>query len=736
MEQSLSPYSIFKEQSKIIEMIALENLPLTDILYKLVQTIDLLMPSISSSILLYNEKTQQLGNGIGPKLPKGYLDDIDGLVVGEYQGSCGTAAYYKKTIIVENTKSDPLWASFSEIREKYNIIACWSKPLLSPTNKVLGTMAFYLDESRKPTMKELELIDTFSNLAGLIIYKKRVEETLYLSNAVVENSPVILMRWRAEEGWPLEYVTDNISQFGYSAEEFMAGKLNYESIIYPEDVQRVKEEVALYSSHRVDQYKQEYRILTREGFVRWIDDRTVIQRNAQGEITHFQGTVLDITDRKESESTIKFLADNDPLTQLPNRRVFMERLHTKLKEAEKKNTLVAVFFLDLDNFKDVNDLLGHYFGDQLLMNVTGMLKDYLPKQCFISRVSGDEFALILTDFTDKKVVTNTAKTLLELFHEPHLVDGVECPITASIGISLYPLHGSSPETLLKQADLAMYSAKSIGKNNYQMFSKRLVEKRIQKKQLQKELETAIKEDQFLLYYQPQLDIHTMEITGVEALIRWQHPERGVLSPYEFIPLAEETGLIFAIDDWVLRKACKQYAAWEKMGCPSFSLSINLSARQFYNKGLVNDVAKALKSAGIAPEHLTLEMTESTLMTDKDRTINVLNSLKEIGVHTSLDDFGTGYSSLSYLKFLPIDKLKLDRSFMADITTDKRDAAIVETIFTLAYHLDLDVIVEGVETKDQLDYLKGTSCTVAQGYYFSRPLHPDKIVEFFQSNIRA
>ncbi|MDQ0253460.1 diguanylate cyclase (GGDEF)-like protein/PAS domain S-box-containing protein [Evansella vedderi] len=730
MERDHSLYSILKEQNKIIEMISIMNLPLADILHELIHTIDFIMPTIKSSIMILDEKTQSLGNGIGKKLPPGYLRDIDGLKIGPCTGSCGTAAYFKKTVIVTDAKTDPLWEPFRDISYTYNIAACWAKPLISPNNKVLGTMAFYSDENRKPTAEELELMDTFSNLAGLIILKKKTEEILHLSNTVVENSPVILMRWKAEEGWPLEYVTENVSQLGYTTQDFMSGKIEFTSIIHPDDLNRIENEVEYYSKHEIDQYIQEYRILTKDGKVKWIDDRTIIQRNEEGVITNYQGTILDITERKEAEATIKFLADNDTLTQLPNRRVFLEQLALELEEAQSEEHIVAVLFLDLDNFKDVNDSMGHHFGDQLLQNIANTLKAAISEDGFISRVSGDEFAIILSNVNDQKVI-GTAKKILQIFNDPFVVGGMEFSITVSVGISLFPQHGDNPDTLLKHADLAMYSAKKQGKNCFQFYTREINESERIRKKLYKELKKALKENQFVLYFQPQLNIHTLEVTGVEALIRWDHPERGILSPMEFIPFAEESGLISAIDEWVLGEACRQRADWKKMGFSPFSMSVNLSARQFYNHSLVDDVQNLLKELELAPNDLTLEMTEGTLMTDKEKTINVLKRLGKTGVSTSLDDFGTGYSSLSYLKFLPINKLKIDRSFMSDITEDVRDAAILEAIFTLAQRLKLDVIVEGVETMEQLNYLKETSCGEAQGYFFSRPLPVSEIEGFFK-----
>lgn len=713
--------SIFKEQSKIIEMISLMNMPLQDTLKELAQTIDLVIPSVRSSIMIFDENTETLGQGIGPQLPEGYLSELEGLKIGSNAGACGTAAFFKKTIIVEDTATDPLWEPFRLISQKYNVDACWSKPLLSPEQALLGTMAFYCWEKRRPTPHEQELIDIFSNLASLIIAKKKTEEILRLSNTVVEKSPVILMRWKAELGWPLEYVTENVSQIGYTAKEFLKGTINFAQIIHPDDIERVTNEVSYYSKQHINQYTQEYRIITKDGSVKWIDDRTIIQRNEQGVITHYQGTILDITERKEAEATIQFLADNDHLTELPNRRSFMDQLEKQLKSAESIGSRVAVFFLDLNNFKDVNDLMGHLFGDELLISVANKLKKKLASNCYVARVSGDEFALIQWDFFHENDVLRTGDHLIQLFNEPFLVEGLEFNIQVSIGISLFPSHGNTPEELLKQADLAMYNAKKLGFNNYQLFTQAMEEAIRWKKQLQKDMESALAANQFELYYQPQIEMSSGGIAGVEALIRWNHPERGLLYPNEFIPLSEENDFIFTLDKWVLEKACEQLFRWKKEGIAPSNISVNVTARQFYNKDLVEYIRFLMEKWEVEKYELTLEITEETLMTNKERAKAVLLELRKLGVVTALDDFGTGYSSLSYLKFLPINKLKIDRSFVIDVTEDPRDGAILESMLTIAFNLNLAVIVEGVETKEQEQFLRSIGCQVAQGYYYSRAI---------------
>ncbi|MCD8511507.1 MAG: EAL domain-containing protein [Bacillus sp. (in: Bacteria)] len=400
----------------------------------------------------------------------------------------------------------------------------------------------------------------------------------------------------------------------------------------------------------------------------------------------------------------------------------MEQLEKRIYNAESDNSLVAVFFLDLNNFKDVNDLMGHHFGDELLISVARKLEKNLKGNCFVARVSGDEFAIVQWNFYQDNEVIETGEELLRLFRDPFLVEGLEFYVRVSIGISLFPTHGLTPEDLLQQADLAMYNAKKIDASNYQVFTYKMEDVISLRKQLQKELESALINHEFELYYQPQMSMTTGEVVGVEALIRWNHPERGLLCPIDFIPMSEENGFIFTLDKWVLQRACEQFYKWKKEGiAPPLGISVNVSARQFYNKDLVAYMKDLMGKWKIGEHELTLEITEETLMTNKERAKAVLIELRKLGVITALDDFGTGYSSLSYLKFLPINKLKIDRSFMIDVTEDPRDGAILESMLSIAFHLNLSVIVEGVETKEQQEFLRSIGCNVAQGHYYSKAL---------------
>jgi diguanylate cyclase (GGDEF)-like protein/PAS domain S-box-containing protein len=566
-----------------------------------------------------------------------------------------------------------------------------------------------------------------------ITKEKQSREIVQLAKAVIDNSPVVLMRWKAESGWPLEYVSANINQFGYSSEELISGSVDYLSLLHPEDRERVNKEIKAFADDKIYNYTQEYRIITKNGLIRWVDDRTTVIVDDKGQRLHSQGIILDITKRKKSEETVLYMANYDALTQLPNRRYFNEQLSSLIVKAKGHKQKLAVLFMDIDNFKEINDLLGNTYGDLLLKELSKRLTSFLPKNCIVARDSGDEFTFILTEITRQSEVDQIVNEILDIFNSSFTIEEHEFIITASIGISLYPNDSTVAETLIKNADMAMYFSKNNGKNNYSYYSTQLNETIVTKRKLEKEIRKALENNQFTLYYQPQFNAQTKKIIGVEALIRWNHPERGIVAPGEFIQIAEDTGLIIPIGEWVLREACKQLKLWQKAGYLSFSIKVNLSARQFQLKNIVSIVSSVLQETQLEPHFLELEMTEYILMQNTKETINTLIQLKQLGLKIAIDDFGKGFSSLNYLKHFPIDTLKIDRSFVWDMLTDYKNEAIVTTIITLAHKLNLNVIAEGVETEEQLNFLKKNQCDEIQGYLLGKPVSPKVFERDFPIN---
>ena len=441
----------------------------------------------------------------------------------------------------------------------------------------------------------------------------------------------------------------------------------------------------------------------------------------KGQITHFISTGKDITERMQAEERLHHLAYHDVLTDLPNRALFMDRLSHALSRRHEKGSRIAVMFLDVDRFKTINDTLGHDSGDRLLQCFARMLSNCVREGDTVARFGGDEFAILLEDVSSLQAVAHIADKIKEALVRPFKADGQDLYVTTSIGISLYPDDGADAETLLKYADAAMYRAKEVGRNNHQFYAADMSAQDMERLTMEHGLRHALANDEFFLVYQPQVDVRSGRITGAEALLRWQSPELGLVSPVKFIPLLEDTGLILEVGEWVLRSACQAAKQWGRLVGEPFRIAVNVSGRQFYEPDLNIIVARILEETGLDEELLELEITESVLMQNDQASLDNLHALHRLGVHLAIDDFGTGYSSLSYLKRFPVDSLKIDRSFIRDITTDPDDATIVSAITVMAHRLNLTVIAEGVETEEQLAFLQHCACDAMQGFLFSKPL---------------
>lgn len=494
-------------------------------------------------------------------------------------------------------------------------------------------------------------------------------------------------------------------------------------------------------------FSLDHRIVLPNGSERIVHQQAEILFDPNGKALRMTGTVQDITERKKAEEQIRTLAYYDTLTELPNRVMFKEHLGKALARARRRNNLVATLLLDLDRFKRINDTLGHSVGDQLLREVAARLmqsvrrEDLVSRHSFddtatsVARLGGDEFAIMLTDLESVQAAAKVARRTLDMLSAPISLDAQEVFATASIGITVFPFDGEDVDSLLKNADTAMYHAKSEGRNNYQYYTKSMNASAFENLALENSLRRALERGEFELYYQPQLNLDSGEIVGVEALIRWQHPELGMVSPVQFIPLALETGLIVPMDEWGLRTACQQAKAWQDAGLRPMRVSVNLSSYQFRQKKLVELVARILSETRLDPQYLDIELTESTIMQNAEETVKTLHELKEMGIKLSVDDFGTGYSSLSYLKRFPLDTLKIDRSFIKDITTDPDDEALTRAILAMSNSLKLRVIAEGVETEEQLNFLRANGCDEFQGYLFSRPVRAIEIAEMLRTGHR-
>ena len=438
--------------------------------------------------------------------------------------------------------------------------------------------------------------------------------------------------------------------------------------------------------------------------------------------------------RKQGEERIRYLAAHDALTSLPNRMTFSNLLNMAIQTARRYERVFAVLFIDLDGFKSINDSLGHDAGDELLQEIAGRFSSCVRESDVVARLGGDEFAVLLQEAGDEDQVAAVARKILAAASKWCLIDGQECRVTASIGICMYPAGGQDEQTLMKNADLAMYFAKSEGKNNFQLYSGDIKVHSAERLQIEAGLRRALEQGQFFLHYQAKLDFGTGRISGVEALLRWAHPELGVLQPSRFIPMAEETGLIMPIGRWVLQTACMQNVAWQREGLPPLCVAVNLSARQFANDELVKDIVAALACSGLRADLLELELTESMVMHNRDRAGKAIAAIKALGVRIAIADFGIGYSSLAQIKRFPIDTLKVDRSFISDLASNAENKAITQAIIAMGKTLSLTVVAEGVETQAQQAFLIDHACDAMQGYYFSRPIAHADFADFLRKHV--
>lgn len=588
-------------QDRVLEMIAADA-PLAEILGSLMQVIELQSEGMLCSVLLLDDDGIHVRHSAAPSLPPGFVEAIDGAVIGPRAGSCGTALFRREQVIVADIESDPLWEDYRELAGRYGLRACWSNPIFSLDGRALGSFAMYYREVRSPSAFEMRLIDIGTRIAGIAI------------------------------------------------------------------------------------------------------------------------------ERKRAELHIRFMAHHDELTGLPNRAKLHADLARVIEQARDDRHMAALLFIDLDRFKNVNDSLGHQIGDRLLQAVAGRLQHCLRTGDSVARMGGDEFVICLRKLGSGSEARVVANKVLDALGLAFVVDGHELQIGSSVGISLYPADGQDVDTLMRAADAAMYHAKESGGGNYQFFNLELHAAMSKRLTMTNQLSHALSRHEFTLNYQPQVDMGSGEIFAAEALIRWRHPAGHILLPTEFIPLAEQNGLIQSIGEWVLGEACAQLKRWQDSGHPLLRMAINLSVYQMQQMDFGRRVEQLLNESGLSASSLDLEITESILMQPSEENQATLAQLSAMGIHLLIDDFGTGYSNLAYLRSFPIDTLKIDQSFVRGIGRDENDAAIIDAIIAIANSLHLNVIAEGVETAAQSAFLRQHGCNAGQGYYYGKPLTADAFSE--------
>lgn len=525
------------------------------------------------------------------------------------------------------------------------------------------------------------------------------------------------------------------SYLGYKDNEVGDTFENWVDLLYLEDKDNAISKINDYISSNSNSYEDIYRMICKNGDYKWILSKAKAIRNAQGKVIRVAGSHTDITEHKLIRDRLNTLAYYDVLTGLPNRFLFQEKINEIISIYKKEilHRKFALIYMDIDNFKHINDTMGHASGDLLLKHISNILKMHVKSPDFVARLSGDEFVIIFENIKDRQNIIHKIHILLKHLRKPWILDKQEFFISFSIGIAIYPEHGDNISTLLKNSDIAMYYVKKNTKNNYCFYLSKMQEKSLEQIKIVNDLRHAIDNNEFSLFYQPIVSLNNGKITGVEALIRWFHPVRGMVPPMEFIPLAEEAGLIYDIEKWILKTALTQKRRWEKMGYTHIKMSINISGKRVTSSGFISEIKKLLSETKVKCDEIQFEVTETALMEDLDASMKILREIKNMNIKIALDDFGTGYSSLTYLKKLPIDVVKLDRKFIKSISEIGEDEVIVEYVIKLTHKLNLKIVAEGIEIKEQLAFLKTNYCDYGQGYLFSKPIAKEEIEKLLLSN---
>ncbi len=538
--------------------------------------------------------------------------------------------------------------------------------------------------------------------------------------------------------WDWDIINDEVhfsprykEQLGFNDHEFPNEFSSWETRLHPDDRDEILAKVHAYLKKTWGYWDEEFRLRHKDGSYKWILARAVPTLDPDGKPIKLTGVHIDITDRVQAERKIKYLAYHDWLTKLPNRMLLHDRLGHAFAQAKRTRSRVFILFIDLDRFKHINDSLGHPVGDAVLRKVAKRLVEEVREVDTVARLSGDEFAVLIENVSESENVILIAENLLASLRKPFFEEGHKFYLSASIGISVYPDDGNEPAILLKNADAAMYRAKSTGRNRFQFYSEELTKAAFRHIKLESGLRQALLQNQFQVYYQPKICLKSGRILGAEALLRWLHPEEGFISPQDFIPVAEESGLIMEIGEWVLKQACAEAAAWMRQGLVFDQIAVNVSGIQIQHIEFVRLVRKTLESTGLPAGCLELEVTENFLMKEAETSAGFLGDLRQLGISIAIDDFGTGYSSLSYLACFPVNKLKIDRSFVRKVCVDEQNAEIARAIVNLGHTLNMKVVAEGIEQEPQLEFLIREGCDEGQGYLIANPLSHDEFVAFLK-----
>jgi diguanylate cyclase (GGDEF)-like protein/PAS domain S-box-containing protein len=680
-----------------------------------------------ASVLLLDPETRTLRTLVAPHLPAAYSEAVAGLAPGPRSGSCGTAAFLNEVVVVEDIATDPLWEHGRELALAHGLRACWSAPIRGAGGEVVGTFALYYDSVRRPTRRELDLVDVAAGMASIVIERqealdrathqaseRRELERRY--RTLVEQLPLVIYVDALDASSSNIFTSPQVERLlGYSVNEWREDELLFVKVLHPEDRERVL--AAHEHTHRTHEpLSVEYRMCARDGGYVWVRDEGVVVSGDDGEPLYLQGYLLDISAVREAEEQLRRQALHDSLTGLSNRAAFNERLEHAVAIRKEPGESTALLYVDLNNFKSINDRFGHPAGDEVLATLGERLRSLIRAGDTAARLGGDEFAVLLQVASEPAEVARVAERIVEAVRLPIEVEGRPIGLDASIGIAL----ADDVHDLLKQADAAMYRAKSQTGLSYAFFDPRLDQAALVRFRRIAELSEAIERREFRLHYQPIVALPSGEISGYEALLRWEHPELGQVPPLDFVPLAEESGLIVPIGRWVLQEACLHAARLSAAAGRELEIAVNVSARQLQHPDFVDHVVAALERSDLAPRCLVLEITESVLIETGDAAETRLSILKNRGVEIALDDFGTGYGSLACLQRLPVDIVKIDRSFTADVDTDEAGQALLRAIVGLGNALGTRLVAEGIERETQSKIIQSLGCHSGQGFHYGVP----------------
>ncbi|MEP4891859.1 MAG: EAL domain-containing protein [Aliiglaciecola sp.] len=713
-----------KSSGHVLELIS-SGKPLNEILQAIVRVVEQENPDMLCSVLLLDDSQKHLVIGTASSLPAFYNEAINGIEIGIGVGSCGTAAYTNKRVIVNDVLNHPYWQPYKELAAEAELGACWSEPIRSTSGKVLGTFAIYHHKAHQPTPADLELIEQTASLASIAIEKKHAEEKLERAASVFTHAQEGIMI--TDANLKIIEINDTFSKMsGYSLEEVRGKSPN----------------IFRSERHSDEFYLEIWDAMSKQGYWRgevWSKRKNGViypelvtinaVKNTAGKVQHYVSLSTDITPMKEYQGQLERIAHYDALTNLPNRVLLADRLNQATIQCERRKKSLAVAFMDLDGFKAVNDTYGHNVGDDLLIALSQRMKEALREGDTLARIGGDEFIAVMVDlekFEDTKHVLNR---LLKAASDPVSIGNASMQVSASIGVTLYPHDNVDADQLMRHADQAMYIAKQAGKNRYHQFDiAHDIALNSQRENIEN-IYTAIENNEFVLHYQPKINMLSGETVGVEALIRWQHKTNGLIPPLKFLPLIEGLGVSLKVGEWVISTALLQIESWQKLGL-DIPVSVNISAYQLQQANFTARLSTLLAAhPAVNPNRLELEILETSALHDTDIVSNTMNDCRDLGVRFAIDDFGTGYSSLTYLKRLPAYLIKIDQSFVRDMLEDNDDLAIVQGVISLATTFQRKVIAEGVETIAHGKALLQLGCELAQGYGIAKPMVASKIPDW-------